>query len=70
MERWIEVYAGFAPDGFPETKYIHESCESKAEHAYPYCPYCGKKMTHIRIIDDDFKECMVRYYTNDGFICE
>lgn len=70
MERWIEIYEGHSPDGFPRSKYIHESCKAKVEHAYPYCPYCGKKITNVKIIDDSFKECMVEYYTDRGFICE
>lgn len=70
MERWIEKLSGYYPDGFPKSKYIHESCEHGVEQAYPYCPYCGKKITHIKLFDSCLKKYAIEYLTKQGFICE
>ena len=64
MEKWIEIEDGAYPDGFPKTKYKHRSCESVSK-AYPYCPYCGKKITHIKTIYKEFD-----FVWKDKFIIE
>ena len=69
MEKWIEMEDGAYPDGFPKSVYKHNSCESVSK-AYPYCPYCGKKITHIKLLDTVFKECSISFFKSKGFICE
>ncbi len=72
-ERWIEMEDGTYPDGFPKNVYRHESCEVRGESvrkAYPFCPYCGKKITHIKVFDNCFKECAISFFKSKGFICE
>lgn len=64
-ETWIEMEDGAAPDGFPKHIYKHKTCES-VHKAYPFCPYCGKKITHIRTADKDFNW----FWESKGFICE
>lgn len=64
MEKWIEIEDGAYPDGFPKTKYKHGSCESVSK-AYPYCPYCEKKITHIKTIYKEFD-----FVWKDKFIIE
>lgn len=56
MERWVELEDGGYPDGFPKFIYRHELCEKGAttNEAYPYCPYCGKKITHINTVYKEF----------------
>lgn len=77
MERWIEIEAGAYPDGYPKTKYIHEQCEEKSigscksvESCYPYCPYCGRKITNVRVLKNDFEEHSVLFWETRGFICD
>lgn len=65
IERWIEMEDGVALDGFPKSRYKHNSCDSVAK-AYPYCPYCGKRITHIKTVDKDFNW----FWERKGFICE
>lgn len=69
MERWIEIEDGTCIDGFPKSAYKHNQCQSVGK-AYPYCPYCGKKITHIKVLDDCFKECSISFFESKGFICE
>ena len=64
-EVWIEMEDGADPDGYPKYRYKHNMCESVGK-AYPYCPYCGKKITHIKTADRDFDW----YWEREGFICE
>ena len=70
MERWIEEYAGAAPDGFPYSRYEHERCGEKSESAYPYCPWCGKRVTHIKILRNGFEEFSTKHFKERGFIVE
>ena len=69
MEMWIEMRDGTYPDGFPKTKYKHNSCESVSK-AYPFCPYCGKKVTHIKIDNDSLASFSIGYFEEQGFIVE
>lgn len=70
MNRWIEEYSGATPDGFPYSRYRHEQCGAKSECAYPYCPWCGKKVTHIRILRCGFEEFNEKHFKERGFIVE
>lgn len=70
MERWIEYREGSYPDGFPKTKFEHESCGSVVDTTYPFCPHCGKKITHVRILKDGFEDITTRIYRDKGFVCE
>ena len=72
MGRWIEIEDGSYPDGFPKSRYKHETCkEDKAvERVYPYCPYCGEKMTHVKVLRYGFEEYSIKQLTEKGYICE
>ena len=67
MQQWIEKCDGGYPDGFPRFKYVHESCEKSGgtvATAYPFCPYCGKRITHIKLTDNSW----AYLYEDAGFI--
>lgn len=68
MGRWLEIDDGIYPDGFPRSLYQHEGCETsgRINAVYPFCPFCGKKMTRIKTIFKGF-DCI---YKNAGFVCE
>ena len=64
METWIELADGSYPDGFPKAAYKHGSCTATVK-PYPYCPYCGNKITHIKTLYKEFD-----YIWENKFICE
>lgn len=67
IERWIEIWDGSTPDGLPTSIFIHELCEADSKPVkdpYPFCPYCGKKITHIKFVNKDW------HPEYDGFIYE
>lgn len=73
MERYIEVADGGYPDGFPKSKWKHESCTENdgfISGVYPYCPYCGKKITNVRVLRDGFEKWKNEHFEKHGFICE
>ena len=70
MEEWIELNDGAFPDGFPKSVYKHNSCGGVVGGAFPYCPYCGKKITHIKLLDVGYEEYSKSFFESRGFICE
>lgn len=73
MERWIEITDGIYPDGYPRTRYRHESCQANEMTlacVYPYCPYCGKRVSNVRILNNGFQEIVADYLKEQGFIVE
>lgn len=73
MEKWIEIEDGMFPDGYPRTRYKHEFCQANENTlgcVYPYCPYCGKKINHVKILKNGFQEIVAEYLEEQGFICE
>lgn len=77
MEKWIEIAYGGYPDEFPKSRWKHESCQSDERYSeytvdsvYPYCPYCGKKITHVKLLKNDFDEYMAMFLEELGYICE
>lgn len=72
-ETWIEESDGGYPDGMPKSKYRHRLCEVEnktIEHVYPYCPYCGKKITHIKVLRDGFEQVKMEHFKKQGYTCE
>lgn len=73
MERWIEKFDGCYPDGYPRSRYIHDSCvvEGRSFSSYyPYCPYCGKAITHIKVLRDGFENYKIKKAKELGYVCE
>ena len=59
-EKWIEIYGKTVEIGFPNYEYVHNSCQGKVERVYPYCPWCGKEISHVKFLDDDLKELKIK----------
>lgn len=59
MEVWIEMEDGAYPDGYPKSVYKHEACNAPkckpVNNPYPFCPYCGDRITHKKLIDGSVK---------------
>lgn len=73
MERWIEEFDGCYPDGYPRSRYRHERCEVEGKIVssfYPYCPYCGKKITHVKVSKDGFEQYKIKNLEKYGYIGE
>ena len=71
MEKWVEEFDGLYPDGYPRSKYRHESCEVKDKTInsyYPYCPWCGKKITHVKVLKDDFEDYKIKHLEELGYV--
>lgn len=66
VERWLEIDDGTYYDGIPKSLYKHETCKPVIS-VYPFCPYCGKHVTHVKLINNGLgKERLERM----GYICE
>lgn len=70
MEKWIEIVKGYENDGFPRFAYIHDSCGKLSYAATPYCPLCGKRITHMDISHCGGLEISSVAIYKDKFICE
>ena len=71
MEMLVQIKDDIYPNGHPKNIYVHKSCRQLIKEAYPYCPYCGKKITHIKLMDNcGYKERLTKFLENKGFICE
>ena len=74
MGKWIEIEVGAAPDGYPISRYRHESCKKEGkflvESAYSYCPYCGEKMTNVRVLKNGLQKYLIDRLERQGFVCE
>lgn len=73
MERYIEEFDGCYSDGYPRSRFRHESCVVKDKtisSVYPYCPYCGKKITNVRVLKDGFEKWKYEHFEKHGFIVE
>lgn len=71
-EKWIEEFDGCYPDGYPRSRYRHAWCEVEDKtisSVYPYCPYCGKKVTHIKILKDGLEKYRIEHLEKQGYIC-
>lgn len=69
MEKMVQITENIYLNGHLRNMYRHKSCKPVRE-VYPYCPYCGKKITHIKFLDNRFKEILVGIYESKGFVCE
>lgn len=70
MERWIEIDDGAYPDGFPKSKYKHESCGAIANSYSHYCPQCGKKVNRVKILRYGFEDISIKFLEEHGYIVE
>lgn len=70
MERWIGIDAGADPNGYPKTKYRHESCGAVVDGCSPYCPNCGKRVNCVKVFRDGFEDVIAKLLKERGYIVE
>lgn len=67
METWIELDDLGEPRPTDIMLYMHESCGGGTQHPYPYCPWCSKRITHVKPFEND--DYSIKFFNELGFIC-
>lgn len=70
LERWIEIDDGAYMDGFPKSKYKHESCGTIVDNCSPYCPQCGKRVDCVKILRNGFEDVYRKSFEKCGYTVE